>query len=227
MGSANANDEEEEGVCNEDNEKRFLGVDDRPFYRQYHPLLSGKLFKILSAMFVDKFKGRPCDALGNYLPPGSPPPPDNQEPDDWSPFEDGVQFELADLLYRREQMSGSNIDTLLKLMGKLSGGSPPFKNHEKLYDAIDAIPTGDVKWEKLSIQYNGPLPDGDVPHWMTAKHEVYYRDPCLIARAMLSNRNFKDEFDYAPYREYDANNSQRYHHFMSGNWVWKQAVGRT
>jgi len=169
-------------------------------------------------------KGQPCDALGNRLPLGTPPPQDNPEPDGWFPFESGGHFELADFLYRREQMSGNNIDMLLKLIGTLSDGHPPFTNHEKLYDAIDAILPGAVKWEVFSVKYNGPLPDGDVPHWMTAVHEVYFRDPRLIAQAMLSNRNFVDEFDYAPYREYDANNLQRYHHFMSGNWMWKQAV---
>lgn len=191
-----------------------------PFY----PVGSSRFCQLCSLI---KLKGQPCDAQGNSLPLGAPPPQDGPGPDDWLPFESEGHFELADFVYRTEQMSGNNIDFLLKIIGKLPGNSVPFKTHEKLYDAIDAIPTGNVKWEKFIIKYNGPLPEGDVPHWMTVEHEIYHRDPCLIAKAMLSNRNFDNEIDYAPYREYDANDLQRYHHFMSGNWAWKQAVSHT
>ncbi|KAG6821794.1 hypothetical protein H0H92_000803, partial [Tricholoma furcatifolium] len=48
--------------------------------------------------------GLPCDEDGVFLPEGMPPPPwDHPPPDDFSPFDDRQSFELADLLYRRNQ----------------------------------------------------------------------------------------------------------------------------
>lgn len=32
------------------------------------------------------------------------------------------------------------------------------------------------------------------------------------------------EFDYSPVQEYDAKGNRVLKNFMSGNWVWKQAV---
>ena len=123
-------------------------------------------------------------------------------------------------------MSGAKIDQLLKLMHASSqDGWAPFTNHEDLYNTIDAIPHGGMDWESFTVTYNGTLPDNDVaPEWMLANHKVHFRDPCLIIKDMLSNTDFKEEFDYAPYCEYDADDFQWYHHFMSGDWVWKKSV---
>jgi hypothetical protein len=38
------------------------------------------------------------------------------------------------------------------------------------------------------------------------------------------NADFNGEIDISPFQEYDADNNHRYQNFMSGNWVWKQAV---
>jgi hypothetical protein len=123
-------------------------------------------------------------------------------------------------------MSAGNVDILLKVISGFLNDHPPFLNHTDMYKSIDAIPSGGVDWEAFMVKYNGPLPDGDVPHWMTAEHEVYFCDPHSIIKEMISNTDYKDEFDYAPYREYGADNLQRFHHFMSGEWAWKQAVGQ-
>ncbi|KAL4260465.1 hypothetical protein AB1N83_010434 [Pleurotus pulmonarius] len=62
--------------------------------------------------------GTPCDVNGNYLPPNTPPPPRAPAaPDDWAPFDSQQQFELADLLFRKVQMSATNIDELLSIWG--------------------------------------------------------------------------------------------------------------
>jgi hypothetical protein len=45
----------------------------------------------------------------------------------------------------------------------------------------------------------------------------------FVVHEMLSNPDFKKEFDYAPYREYRGG-KQRWSDFMSGNWSWRQAV---
>ncbi len=44
--------------------------------------------------------GRPCDENGNYLPAGTPPPPWTEKlQGDWTPFDNEVQFKVADFLY--------------------------------------------------------------------------------------------------------------------------------
>ena len=61
--------------------------------------------------------GTPCDADGNDLVPADtlPSPPTMQEQDDFSPYDNRVQFELADLIFRRNQMPARELDDLLTL----------------------------------------------------------------------------------------------------------------
>ena len=40
---------------------------------------------------------------------------------------------------------------------------------------------------------------------------------------MIPNPEFKGQFDYAPYREFE-DGTRRWTDVMSGNWAWKQAV---
>ncbi|KAJ8587763.1 hypothetical protein M405DRAFT_904199 [Rhizopogon salebrosus TDB-379] len=111
-------------------------------------------------------------------------------------------------------MSGGDIDFIFSLWAASlapHSDTPPFANHIDMYDAIDSTPLGDVPWQSFSSQYNGTLPEGDVPpEWMTSEYDVWFRDPRLLIHNIISNPDFKDEFDYAP-------------DFMSGDWCWKQA----
>ena len=60
--------------------------------------------------------GLPCDADGNFLPEHAPPPPwEARPPNDFATFNDSAAFELADLLFRRDQMSGTLINELLQI----------------------------------------------------------------------------------------------------------------
>src|SRR5229473_419952 len=74
------------------------------------------------------------------------------------------------------------------------------------------------------VMYSGNLPAGGVPPWMKATYDVWYRDPCVIVKNLLSNPDFKNEFDYSPVQEYDTEGNHRFHDFMTGNWAWHQAV---
>lgn len=124
-------------------------------------------------------------------------------------------------------MSAANIDKLFKIWGdhaSSTGSEAPFTNHKDMYSAIDTTTVGDVPWQSFKLKYSGPLPEDDVPAWMGDEHEVWFRDPSLLLRNLLSNSDFDGEFDYVPFQEYDEKNSHRYHDFMSGNWAWRQAV---
>ncbi|KAG1866909.1 hypothetical protein F4604DRAFT_1881740 [Suillus subluteus] len=172
---------------------------------------------------------RPCDASGNFLPPGTPPfPLAEQSPDDWSLFHNRIEFETAEFLYSHAQMSAPNINTLLNLWAVSllkHGDQPPFADHKDLYKTIDNIPIGGISWQSFKIQYSGEKPDGpDVPPWMNQQFEVWYRDPREVAQNILANPDYVNKFDYCPFCEYSVDKDEHcYQDFMSGDWAWQQA----
>ncbi|KAJ7751500.1 hypothetical protein DFH07DRAFT_745483, partial [Mycena maculata] len=117
---------------------------------------------------------------GNFLLPSSPPPPQERPPpDDYTPYASRKDFELADLLYRRVQMSGGAINQLMQNWASRheSAGDPPFSDHEDLYNTIDTTEIGHVLWESFSVSYNQPIAPGDVTPWKTQEYLVHFRDP--------------------------------------------------
>ncbi|KIK82056.1 hypothetical protein PAXRUDRAFT_154653 [Paxillus rubicundulus Ve08.2h10] len=102
----------------------------------------------------------PCDKKGDFLENDASPTPLHKKPNnDWSPYRNRLEFELADFLYTHSQMPAAQIDSLLdiwaaSLLG--SGGEPLFMDHKDLYKTIDSTTLGDVKWENFSIQYSSP-----------------------------------------------------------------------
>ncbi|KAH9944801.1 hypothetical protein B0H21DRAFT_862719 [Amylocystis lapponica] len=179
--------------------------------REYHPFLNG----------------RPCDQDGTYLPEGSQPPPrPDPSPDDWSPYDSRIEFETAEFMYKKTQMSNGNINVLLDLWAASllpHGDTPPFANHDDLHNIIDSTILGDVPWSSFAVSYTGDVPQQDAPPWMSAEYEVWYRDPREVARIMLQNPDFDGEIDWTPYRESTDDHGRRYQDFMSGDWVWKHA----
>ena len=176
------------------------------------------------------FVGEICDENGNGRPPDTPPPPkvSDKGPNDWTPYDSRLQFEVADFLYRRNQMSAGNINSLLSLWAAslaIHGDEPPFSNATHLYDTIDSTPLGDVAWESFSLQYNGTKPESNVPSWMQAEYDVSFRNPRTLVHNILSNPDFDSGFDYAPFQEHTDDGVHRFQNFMSGNWVYGQAVG--
>jgi hypothetical protein len=153
------------------------------------------------------------------------------DPNDWTPYENRTQFETAEFLYTRNQMSAGDINDLLKLIAAMlaiHNDKPPFWSERHLYDTIDATHLGDVKWECFRLKYDDVLPQADdvVPPWMTSEYDVWYRNPHMLVKNMLSNPDFKDGFDYAPFQEYDSAKNHRFQDFMSGDWSWRQAVSQ-
>ncbi|KAG2032240.1 hypothetical protein BDR03DRAFT_936086 [Suillus americanus] len=170
--------------------------------RDYHETLTGHI----------------CDENGNFVDPGTPPPPYTvKSPDDWTP----------DFMYTENQMSAGDIKKILYLWGitlAVHRDNPPFADYKDLYNTINATPLGDVAWESFSLKYNGDKPAGECPLWMEQSHEVWFRDPHTIVKNMLANPDFKGGIDYMPYREFQEKDEQRrYKDFMSGDWAWQQA----
>jgi hypothetical protein len=178
--------------------------------------------------------GQPCDEDGYDLPPDAPPPPFPERPqDNYYPYNSLAEFELADFLFRKDQMSANRIDELMEIWAiyeKARLGynddetvTPPFANTRDLYNVIDATELGDVPWQAFSVKYNGEIPP-NAPNWMSTSYEVWFRDPLTVMEDQIGNRDVKNEMDYAPKQVFSAANKQQFSDFMSGDWVWNQAV---
>ncbi|KAE9390839.1 hypothetical protein BT96DRAFT_967702 [Gymnopus androsaceus JB14] len=167
--------------------------------------------KPFTVKFHPKLNGLPCNSEGNFLPPNThPSPPEPALPDDWTPFEHRMEFELADFLFREEQISAEE---------------PPFANPKELYETIDRTAVGDVPWQSFSVSFNGKLPtEGDIPPWMTEEFEVWYRDPEKSVENMLKNPEFNEEFDYSAKRMFDVESGEQiFKDYMSGNHAWNDS----
>jgi Plavaka transposase len=195
---------------------------------ELHPFLNGASVIVdTSVVSLIKLTGLPCDSEGNFLPQGLPPPSwDYPPPDDLSPFETRPQFDLADLLFRKNQMSGSDINELLQIWTATvpPEDDPPFINKDHLYSTIDAIDLGEVPWNFFSVSFNGDIPEGDTATWKRSDFHVYFRDPHTVLRNQLGNPDFATEMDTAPKEVRDENGTRRYTDLMSGDWSWRQAV---
>ena len=147
--------------------------------------------------------GRPCDADGNDLPDGAPPVHDAQQPPgNYFPFGSRREFELADFLYRKEQMSATKIDELMDIWAAFQQDDegepdPPFADAKNMYETIDQMELGDVPWQAFSVKFNGDVPE-DAPGWMMASYDVWYRDPLMVIEGQLGNPDFNNEMDFAP-----------------------------
>lgn len=146
------------------------------------------------------------------------------------PYKTQAQFELAQLLFSKDQMSAGNIDELLRVWAATlykHHDDPPFQDAKDLYKHIDNTLLGEVKWQSFNMTYNGARPDHDEPAWMASKCDVWFRDPHIVAQNMLSNPDFNGEIDYAVMRQYEAKAPHGRHlqNFMGGEWAWKHAVG--
>ncbi|KAG5350177.1 hypothetical protein C0989_012375 [Termitomyces sp. Mn162] len=115
---------------------------------EYHPLINGL----------------PCDQDGSFLPENAAPPPWGHLPhNDFSPYADCQQFEIADLLFWQTQMAANNINDLMQVWAaRHQDQGPPFHSKEHLHEIIDSTVLGDVPCESFSVYYNGLSEEGDV-----------------------------------------------------------------
>ncbi|KAF9218822.1 hypothetical protein BS17DRAFT_863841 [Gyrodon lividus] len=155
----------------------------------------------------------PCNEHGEFLTPRTPPLVNVNNPDDWSPYQDQLQFETAKFLFAQCQMSAPKMDAKL-----------PFADHRHIYKTIDATAIGDVKWQSFSVSYTGKIPTVNPPPLMLEKYLVWFRDPWQVVHKVLGNPSFMNEMDLSPFEEYLTEDQIRhYKDFMSGEWAWQQA----
>jgi len=151
--------------------------------------------------------------------------------DDWTPYCDRLEFELADYIFTRNQTPAAQIDHLLDLWAAslIRAGADTsqvlFTDHRDVYRTIDNTPLGDVKWQSFSVKYTGDIPDEGPLPWMTESYDVWFRDPHQVVQNMLANPDYASEVDMRPYREFATETDERqWQDFMSGDWAWNQAV---
>ena len=121
-------------------------------------------------------------------------------------------------------MSHADVDTLMRLWATTTlDGRAPFSNHQEMLATVDAIDVGDVPWQSFSAKYSGVVPPTNPPDWMLKEYTVHFRDPLAVVRNMISNPGFKNQFDYAPYQEFE-DGVRRWTELMSGDWAWDHAV---
>jgi Plavaka transposase len=152
-----------------------------------------------------------------------------QAKDDYYPYNSRADFELADFLFRKEQMSGKKIGELMDIWAAYQQNrgeelDPPFSGAKDLYDTIDATEVGDVPWQAFSVQFDGEIPAENTPTWMTASYEVWFRDPLQVMEGQLGNKDFGSEIDVTPKQVFSKEGKRQFTDLMSGNWSWDQAV---
>jgi Plavaka transposase len=144
--------------------------------------------------------------------------------DDWFPFQSRTEFEFAELVYCKEKMSKANTNLFLELIAKWPEAASLFDSHDDMCGKIDATELGDAPWQKATLQYREDVPARDVPEWMTASYDLYYRDPHIVVKNILSNTTFKGGIDCVPYQEFGHKDERRYENLMSGDWAYRNAV---
>ena len=206
----------------------FVGPGNK-VYRNYHTGLNGKSFAQLLSRLICFATAQRCDALGQNLPEDAPPPLTTPKlPDNWTPYRNRLEFELADFLFTHAEMPAKRIDTLLDIWAASLlplGGEPLFANHTDLYRVIDSTSVGEVKWQSFTYEYTSDGQDDNSAPWKSDSYDIWYRDPREVIHNLLARSDLTSEMDFVPYREYDAaNNQRRWQDFMSGDWAWREAV---
>jgi hypothetical protein len=175
-------------------------------------------------------KALPCDENGNYLPRHTPPPPPNEPghtPISWEPFASRLEYDVANYHFAENQSSAANIDKALDLWVASVmelGGEAPWSNSADLYKTIDVIQHGDAPWKTYKIRYQGPLPPGTPPRWMTEVYQLCTRNSRQVLHHQLATSEFHDKINYVPYCQFNSTGERVWSNLMSAEWSWSQAV---
>jgi hypothetical protein len=125
------------------------------------------------------------------------------------------------------QSSEANINKALDMWAAMVmefGHNVPWGNARELYKTIDDIQHGDLPWKLYHVRYQGPLPQGMPPKWMTEPYDLCMRDSCNVLYHQLAMSDFADKINIAPYQQFDSEGKWSWLNLMSADWAWKQAV---
>lgn len=177
-------------------------------------------------------EGDPCDASGNFLPPFAPPAHQPAETSSsntnrWHPFANRIEFDFVNYHFAKCQHSEGEINEALDMWTAqqlANGKRAAWANAQELYNTIDTIQEGDAPWKLFKIRYQGPLPPGTPPKWMTEEYELCARDTRTVLHLQLGSAHFKDQVHYVPYRQFNGKRQRIWSNLMSADWAWNQAV---
>ena len=125
----------------------------------------------------------------------------------WYPFNDRIKFDFAHFHFVEAQSSAAEINrsldhwraTLLKY-----GDAPRWANSKKVYETIDQVQYGSAPWKVVQLRYQGPLPTGNPPKWMTQAYKLCLRDAKTILTHQLQTPEFRtsDQVNRVLYRQF-------------------------
>ncbi|KAJ8077347.1 hypothetical protein PM082_001777 [Marasmius tenuissimus] len=98
----------------------------------------------------------------------------------------------------------------------------PLESHRELLSMIDSIKAGDAPW--ICYETSTENIENDAPEYKRTKYQVWYRNPDTIISNILSNPDFANEFDAAPYVHLNSEGKRRVSDFMSGNFAFRHST---
>ncbi|KAH8977368.1 hypothetical protein EDB92DRAFT_1808774 [Lactarius akahatsu] len=155
------------------------------------------------------------------------PSQNNQHIQDWTPFEDHLAFDWAYYHYVNLQSSAAEIAEGLNLWSATSfkHGSTigaPWRSAKEMYATIDTIEIGSLPFQTFTLQYTGPKPLVP-PCWMEEAYELNTYNILEVIQEQLATSDFKSQFDYVPYKEFNGRGERMWSNLMSGQWASMQA----
>ncbi|KAN0104004.1 hypothetical protein V8E52_011405, partial [Russula decolorans] len=148
-------------------------------------------------------------------------------PEPWNPFISRIEFDFAHYHFVEAQSSAGLINKALDLWAAAVveyGGAAPWKNSKELYTTIDAIKHSESPWKTHTVRYQGPLPLGTPPKWMTQTYVLCTQDSRQVLHRQLETTEFKDKINLSPYCQFDSNRQRTWSNLMSADWAWTQAA---
>ncbi|KAI9430281.1 hypothetical protein H4582DRAFT_2113894 [Lactarius indigo] len=152
---------------------------------------------------------------------------DNQHVQDWTPFEDHLAFDWAYYHYVNLQSLAAEIAEGLNLWSATSirhGATvgAPWRNAKEMYVTIDSIKIGSLPFKAFTFQYTGPKPTVP-PHWMEEVYELNTCNVLDVIQEQLATPDFRGQFNYVPYKEFNGKGEHVWSNLMSGQWASMQA----
>ncbi|KAN0140196.1 hypothetical protein V8E53_002092 [Lactarius tabidus] len=151
----------------------------------------------------------------------------NQPIHDWTPFEDHLAFDWAHYHYVSLHSLATKITEGLNLWSAMafkhsSSTGAPWKTVKDMYKMIDAIQIGSLLFKTHCLFYKGPKLSTPL-RWMEEVYELDARNFLAIIQDQLAMSNFKGQFDYVPYQEFNNKGEHIWSNLMSLQWAFKQA----